>query len=30
MMWYALSIIGGIAIGVFAVWLCVVTTKVYH
>jgi hypothetical protein len=29
-MWYAVAVFGGIVIGIFGVWLCVVTTKTYH
>jgi|HubBroStandDraft_1064217.scaffolds.fasta_scaffold08733_9 hypothetical protein len=29
-MWYAICIGGGIAIGIFAVWLAIVTTTTYH
>lgn len=29
-MWYVIAMLGGIAIGIIAVWLAVVTTKTYH
>jgi hypothetical protein len=29
-MWYAVAVVGGIAIGVLAVWLRIVTAKTYH
>jgi hypothetical protein len=29
MWWYGVAILGGIAIGVFLVWLRIVTTKTY-
>lgn len=29
-MWYAVAVFGGVVVGIFGVWLCVVTTKTYH
>lgn len=29
-MWYALAVFGGIGIGIFLVWLSIVTTKTYY